>query len=584
MTDLDRMLAERLNEVRDAHTAESGLELHARRHDLFRRVRRRRTIKGAGALAVATAVVIAGFLFVPEVVDRRAAPPAGDVPAVHVETIEGVPNNSLVTTAGREVWVSSRDRLLEIFDGRPVGNGSPLDKGCCDDLEWGEAGLWRTASPGRQVLIERLDPESGAVVNSIECGGCKLPLKLSVGDDEVWAYSFGDPIVRRLDLSSGALKEHSIVPESNEEMVPLSMTDDGERLWAVLADGAFDSPDPQGMLMRLDLIGDELRPTASIPLGGCPMLVEASGGRVWVADPCDGVLLVADPDDPKDMRTVELDDFPLEMVAGLGYGWLVYPDNDTVTRHDPVTGEQIGGPIQVGKVPTDIAASDTAVWVANRDDGTVSRITLGEIAPLPTETPTEPAIPSEHVGIFPAPFDQLAVEICNSRDLHTPEATAVAFADELLGWTDPQVQVMGRGEAGGMVLHLTGPELDEDLGRLPRAVVRLVLQQVPGAPDCWWITSVGPGGGGGPRVSIDVEGRYATVGFDRLQADRVWVALAYPSVGDDKEVPATEGSVRFDLMANPQEPGIFLVLWKDPSGVVFEEVGVQIPAGDFSTE
>jgi hypothetical protein len=112
VNDLDRMLRRRLTEVRDGHTSELGSELHARREDLFRRVRRRRTMRGAGALAAVTAVVIAAALFVPAVVDRRAAPPVGEYGEVRVETIEGVPGNSLVAAFGDSAMVASDEQML----------------------------------------------------------------------------------------------------------------------------------------------------------------------------------------------------------------------------------------------------------------------------------------------------------------------------------------------------------------------------------------------------------------------------------------------------------------------------------------
>jgi DNA-binding beta-propeller fold protein YncE len=48
--------------------------------------------------------------------------------------------------------------------------------------------------------------------------------------------------------------------------------------------------------------------------------------------------------------------------------------DDTVSRIDVDSGERIGAPIQVGPEPGAVAVGETAVWVVNNGDGTVTRI------------------------------------------------------------------------------------------------------------------------------------------------------------------------------------------------------------------
>jgi hypothetical protein len=299
---------------------------------------------------------------------------------------------------------------------------------------------------------------------------------------------------------------------------------------------------------------------------GCPSGATDAGEMTWLMDPCLS-RLYGYSSSGREVGT-ELPAEPGAIASGLGFVWVAYPAESYVTRHDPLSGEQIGEPVDVGAEPVDIAAGDDAVWVANRGDGTVSRITLGAVPPPPTEPSTR-----ERVGIYPGPFDQGAAQVCRNRGLDSPGATAAAFTGDMLGWSDPEVRPTDPGQPGGAIVSVVGPE----------AELSVVLEAIPGAPDCWWVTDVGSASGQEPGVSVDVQGRYTTVGFEPLGADRVWVVLAYPSVGGDQEISATEGSVRFDLMSNPQEQGIVLVVWKDSGGVAFEAVGIQIPAGDFST-
>ena len=49
-------------------------------------------------------------------------------------------------------------------------------------------------------------------------------------------------------------------------------------------------------------------------------------------------------------------------------------DDNTVTRIDAETGRVIGAPIPVGEKPLGIATGAGAVWVANHESDTVTRI------------------------------------------------------------------------------------------------------------------------------------------------------------------------------------------------------------------
>ena len=67
-------------------------------------------------------------------------------------------------------------------------------------------------------------------------------------------------------------------------------------------------------------------------------------------------------------------DGPKAIAAGLGAIWVANYDDGTVTRIDPATGRVSGPPIRVGKGPLAVAVADGAVWVTNAGDNTVSRI------------------------------------------------------------------------------------------------------------------------------------------------------------------------------------------------------------------
>jgi class 3 adenylate cyclase/DNA-binding beta-propeller fold protein YncE len=65
---------------------------------------------------------------------------------------------------------------------------------------------------------------------------------------------------------------------------------------------------------------------------------------------------------------------PLAITFGAGAVWVANGEDGTVTRIDPDRNAVVGSAIPVGLAPTGIAVGDGVVWVANSNDGTVSRI------------------------------------------------------------------------------------------------------------------------------------------------------------------------------------------------------------------
>ena len=60
--------------------------------------------------------------------------------------------------------------------------------------------------------------------------------------------------------------------------------------------------------------------------------------------------------------------------AGTNTVWVANAEDGTVSRIGIESGETVGDPIQVGSDPGAIAVGEEAVWVVNNGDGTVTRI------------------------------------------------------------------------------------------------------------------------------------------------------------------------------------------------------------------
>jgi len=92
--------------------------------------------------------------------------------------------------------------------------------------------------------------------------------------------------------------------------------------------------------------------------------------------------------------TVRVGENPVGVVVAGGRVWVANRADGTVSRVDPTTMREVGGRIGAGRLPTWIAAAAGSIWVSNQADGTVTRIdsetgaTLGSpirIAPTPNE-------------------------------------------------------------------------------------------------------------------------------------------------------------------------------------------------------
>jgi DNA-binding beta-propeller fold protein YncE len=85
-------------------------------------------------------------------------------------------------------------------------------------------------------------------------------------------------------------------------------------------------------------------------------------------------LVRGDGHSPSVVATIPVGDRPLGITFGEGSVWVADQDDGTVTRIDPETGHVAGEPIEVGAGPSGIRTGGGFVWVTNQKDDTVSRI------------------------------------------------------------------------------------------------------------------------------------------------------------------------------------------------------------------
>jgi YVTN family beta-propeller protein len=277
--------------------------------------RRKRLLAVAGALAVVTALLVAGAT-------HGSAQLAAGPDTVGV--IDGAPGalSAVVTGVGRPNGIAS-----------------------------GAGAVWITDSA--DDLLLRAD-SAGQVVDRIPVG--HGPAGVAVGDGQVWVANELDGTVS--EVNPGAGQQVAVIPVG---IGPDAIAFGYGSVW--VASTTDDT------LSRIDAATGDV--TATIPLGSTPAGLAAGNGVVWVISRDAGELLAINPADDRPSRAVAIAGSPDSLAVGGGGVW-VADAGGTVSSFDPRTGRVRA--IKVGGVPAGVAYSGGAVWVADGLSGAVSRI------------------------------------------------------------------------------------------------------------------------------------------------------------------------------------------------------------------
>src|SRR5439155_18962895 len=128
--------------------------------------------------------------------------------------------------------------------------------------------------------------------------------------------------------------------------------------------------------------------------------------RVWVVSPSTGTVVSLDPRSGKVEDTVHVGVDPVAIAAGDDAIWVANRDNGTVTKIAPRSPTQAyaSDVVTVGRGPISIATVPGAVWVANGAAGTLSRIdpaTDTVVKTIPVANPPQ-ALAGTAAGIYVA--------------------------------------------------------------------------------------------------------------------------------------------------------------------------------------
>jgi hypothetical protein len=241
--------------------------------------------------------------------------------------------------------------------------------------------------------VDRLDPETGAVVASIELGG-PVCQGLGAGFGSLWACV--DTGLARIDFDSGEVTEIDVDKAPGQGQIATGM----DRVWVLVGDGSS--------LVGIDPSTNQAGPPLALGVRGSELAVGA--GRVWVVSATTDTIIEVDRTGTTVLRTITGVDEPRAVGATDTAVW-VGGLAETV-RIDPATGAVIarvpGGPGRFGSVH----ATDDGVWVRSEDRflELIDPATNAEIEELPYgDVASGGHVIVAHGAVWASAYDDAAV-------------------------------------------------------------------------------------------------------------------------------------------------------------------------------
>jgi streptogramin lyase len=241
-------------------------------------------------------------------------------------------------------------------------------------IAYGAGGVWVANVEDRSIT--RIDPATHELVRA-GIGVPDYPSDVITGAGDAW-------------VALGATAELvRINPEQNQTSDPVSAV--GARagcgapfaslafgageVWFVCQGGTeFGSYDPRTGVARRLALECQL---ATFSKSRLPQYADMTFGldTVWIANSAGNQVVGVDPVICQDPDEVSAGAGPVAVGVGGSALWVANFDADTVTRiDDPAGGAPVSNTFDVGDGPSDIAADENGVWVVNKLDRNVMRL------------------------------------------------------------------------------------------------------------------------------------------------------------------------------------------------------------------
>lgn len=220
-------------------------------------------------------------------------------------------------------------------------------------------GATRADALGNSIV--QLD-SSGSIAASVPVGA--VPVALTSGAGSLWVANLDDRTVARVNATSRHVLRTISIPAAPSA---LAVTKSG--VW--VSDGAGDIARIDPSYDRLALSRRLASPSSGFYGTLAPRPLLAAFGSLWIVDP-DGYVSRVNPSSARRTGSVDTGNDPAAIAAGAGSIWVANRSDGTVTRIDPAS--LLATTIPVGHGPDAIAVDAAGVWITNGGDNTVVRV------------------------------------------------------------------------------------------------------------------------------------------------------------------------------------------------------------------
>ena len=219
----------------------------------------------------------------------------------------------------------------------------------------GFGSLW-VVEPDQGVVV-RVNLEDSSVIDpGIRVGNS--PTGIAVGDGSVWVTNAGDRTVSRINVETNEVSDEL----GDVGSQPTGIAYGNGALWVTDAIG--------GELLRVDPATGKSK---TVPLAGQPSGVAFTPDGVWVSIAPAGVARV----DPADLNVTltyqSVGNGPTALLPAFESIWVANRADGTVSRLEPSTGQQ-QATIPVGDGPNGLGIAAGSLWVANEFGGSITAI------------------------------------------------------------------------------------------------------------------------------------------------------------------------------------------------------------------
>jgi glutamine cyclotransferase len=253
----------------------------------------------------------------------------------------------------------------------PVGTVAVTIKLVIHDTEsvaYGAGSLW--VGGFRSGAVVRVDPQSGAVMNTINFGAGNLCATIQATDSAIWVL-----VVKGEDPT--APESLARIDPATNQVVQTFDAGNGVSQFAITGDTLWTMSDIDGTVKRIDPKTQKVTATISVETPSPDINdfsdIIYSNGQIWVTAPAEKSLVHIDPNSNKIVERFQIGTGG-EYISPLDNSlWISSTGSGKVIRFD-LAAKKVVASIDVTGYPSGLLATQHGVWVSQAYFGQVTRI------------------------------------------------------------------------------------------------------------------------------------------------------------------------------------------------------------------